>query len=252
MQLYNVQRLGGWNQHLVMIHGNSSSSQTFQKILDSDLPVNMTAIDLPGHGKSPRSDNPSKDYSVKEVISCLREFILKLNAEIIIYGNSLGGHYAMELINEIPDSIDTIVISGAPPVSKPPVLEEVYNLNEHMMAFFQEELTEEQAKAAMEAYMFNKQHLPELVEGALNTDPKCRSVIAEDLNKGVWSDQKAIVENSAVHVYYIHGLHDPAIKLDYVKSVKNIEKIYEIKRAGHYPQLENPKEVITAISEILL
>ena len=251
MQLYTVQKLGNWNQHLVMIHGNSSSSLTFKRILQSDLPLNMTAIDLPGHGKSPRSIHPELDYSLESNLNSIQNVISKLNGKIILYGNSLGGHYAMELLKRIPEQIESIIISGAPPVDKPPVLEKAFNVSDEMLTFLNEDLSIEKAQWALNYYVHNKACLQQVIDAALATDPKTRLILSQNLNEGLWSDQKAIVENSLKPVFHIHGEYEPGVKLEYIKSIKNISKIYQIRGAAHFPQLENAGEVISVLNEIL-
>ena len=104
---------------IILLHGNSSSSIIFESQFVSVLQdYHLVAIDFYGHGNSAL---PKDIYycSVQglgeQVASVIKTLELK---QFIIYGVSLGGHVAIELIPTLK-GLKGIMISGTPPLPKP-------------------------------------------------------------------------------------------------------------------------------------
>jgi len=100
-------RAGDRGQPIVFVHGNSLSSRTFQKQLESDLAdsYRLFAPDLPGHGQSFRAENPKSDYNPKAYAEMLTAFAREVEAENSIFvGWSLGGHILLEASDLLPDA----------------------------------------------------------------------------------------------------------------------------------------------------
>ena len=102
-------RCGGHGPLLILIHGITNSSASWEPILallERDFTV--IAPDLLGHGDSAK---PRGDYSLGSFASLLRDFMLALGHErATIAGHSLGGGIAMQMAYQFPERVERLVL----------------------------------------------------------------------------------------------------------------------------------------------
>jgi len=94
---------------LVLIHGITSSSQTWRSVLPA-LAEHYTVIapDLLGHG---RSAKPRGDYSLGSYASGVRDLLLALgHPRATVVGHSLGGGIAMQLAYQFPERVERLAL----------------------------------------------------------------------------------------------------------------------------------------------
>ena len=112
VQLYGrriAYRGGGSGPPLLLIHGITSNSATWDKVLPA-LATQHTVIapDLLGHGKS---DKGRDDYSPAAHANTLRDLLDSLGHDrVTVVGHSLGGGVAMQLGYQYPERIDRLVL----------------------------------------------------------------------------------------------------------------------------------------------
>jgi pimeloyl-ACP methyl ester carboxylesterase len=102
-------RAGGRGPLLVLIHGITSSSATWDRVLPR-LAKRYTVLapDLLGHG---RSDKLRGDYSVGAHANTVRDLLDALGYERATFvGHSLGGGVAMQLAYQYPDRVERLVL----------------------------------------------------------------------------------------------------------------------------------------------
>jgi pimeloyl-ACP methyl ester carboxylesterase len=102
-------RIGGQGPLLVLVHGITNSSATWQPVL-ATLGQRFTVIapDLLGHGDSAK---PRGDYSLGANASLLRDFMLALGHErATLVGHSLGGGIAMQMAYQFPERVERLVL----------------------------------------------------------------------------------------------------------------------------------------------
>jgi pimeloyl-ACP methyl ester carboxylesterase len=102
-------RTGGDGPLLVLIHGITSSSASWEPLLPL-LTEHFTILapDLLGHGQS---DKPAGDYSLGSHACLVRDLMLALGHESgTIAGHSLGGGVAMQLAYQFPELMDRLVL----------------------------------------------------------------------------------------------------------------------------------------------
>ena len=113
-----IEQSGRGQLPVLLIHGNSSCLQVFRYQLDSPLARRnrLIAFDLPGHGRSSNAVDPARTYTLPGFADVSRE-ILSLLAfeEAVVFGWSLGGHVALEMMQEFSGA-KGLVLVGTPPV----------------------------------------------------------------------------------------------------------------------------------------
>ena len=113
-----IEQSGRGQAPVLLIHGNSSCLEVFRYQLDSPLARRnrLIAFDLPGHGRSSNGIDPARTYTLPGFADVCRE-ILSLLAieEAVVFGWSLGGHVALEMMQEFSGA-KGLVLVGTPPV----------------------------------------------------------------------------------------------------------------------------------------
>jgi pimeloyl-ACP methyl ester carboxylesterase len=102
-------RQAGSGPVLVLVHGITSSSETWQRVMPV-LADRFTVIapDLAGHGESAK---PKGDYSLGAHASVLRDLLLELGHERATFvGHSLGGGVVMQLFYQFPERCERLVL----------------------------------------------------------------------------------------------------------------------------------------------
>src|SRR4051794_21091511 len=102
-------RTGGDGPLLVLVHGITSSSASWEPVLPG-LAERFTVLapDLLGHGQS---DKPAGDYSLGSHACLIRDLILALgHGPGTIVGHSLGGGIAMQLSYQFPELTHRLVL----------------------------------------------------------------------------------------------------------------------------------------------
>jgi pimeloyl-ACP methyl ester carboxylesterase len=102
-------RQAGSGPALVLIHGITSSSATWERVIPY-LARHFTVIapDLTGHGDS---DKPRGDYSLGAHASSIRDLLVVLGQErATIVGHSLGGGIAMQFAYQFPERCERLAL----------------------------------------------------------------------------------------------------------------------------------------------
>jgi len=105
-------RAGGSGPVLVLVHGITSTSETWSKVFPL-LTRRFTVIapDLLGHGNSAK---PRGDYSLGAYASGVRDLLVALGHERATFvGHSLGGGVAMQLAYQFPERCERLVLVGS-------------------------------------------------------------------------------------------------------------------------------------------
>lgn len=246
----------GQGTPLVLIHANSTSKAVFDhQLAGLGQTYKVIAFDLPGHGDSDDAKDPHAVYSfpgyAKALIDAIERMGLK---ETVVCGLSLGGHVAIEMLEQRPDLVSGIVITGAPPI---PLTAEGIAMGfkpfEGIDMIGQEtSFTKEQAEKFLTMGGFEPTET--LVQAGMRTDGKARSHMMQSIVNGIGSDQKEVVENSSKPFAIICGTQDAGINNNYIKNGvsynENLFKIFEL-GCGHACPSAKPEEFNAAIKEFM-
>src|SRR3954469_20505866 len=102
-------RMAGSGPVLVLIHGITSSSRTWEQVLPA-LAEHHTVIapDLLGHGESAK---PRGDYSLGAYASGIRDLLVALgHPRATVAGLSLGGVIAIQLAYQFPERVERLAL----------------------------------------------------------------------------------------------------------------------------------------------
>lgn len=248
---------GTGSPSFLLIHGNSSSSRSFQHVLDSDLGQTnrMVAMDLPGHGDSDKADDPESVYHMPGYAKIVVEVAQALDmTDAIVVGWSLGGHIALEAVPHMP-SAKGFVIFGTPPLAFPPAMESAFLPNPNVNIGFTPELTEDQMLAY--ATDFFKPDAPDVPEQFLDdirkSDGMARATVGASIRPDGYTDEVGIVKDMSQPLMVIHGEQEKLINGDYFASVEMPtlwgDKVHMIADAGHAPHWETPDEFVKLLSD---
>lgn len=232
---------------LVLVHGNSADRRAFRRQLGSDIGSahRLIAFDLPGHGDSDRASDPEVTYSIKGYANAVTEALSQMGIErAAVYGWSLGGHVALEMVPVFPGMVG-LMLTGTPPI--PPVLEEAqagFQPSPNLGILGKPDLTDEEiAILAFATY-------GELADDAARetirrTDGVARAVMFGSLMAGGISDERAIAETAPLPLAMINGEADPIVNLDYISglSYANLweDHHFILRGAAHAPFLQVPE-----------
>lgn len=102
-------RIGGSGPLLVLIHGITSSSATWDRVLPKlARRYTVLAPDLLGHG---RSDKLRDDYSVAAHANTVRDLLDALGYDsATLVGHSLGGGVALQFAYQYPERLERLVL----------------------------------------------------------------------------------------------------------------------------------------------
>lgn len=246
---------------LILIHGNSSSSKIFKHIITSPYittKYRIISFDLPGHGASSNSTNPDQTYNMRGYADLTKEIIEHLNlTSVVVFGWSLGGHIAIELIPLLePGILKAIMITGTPPALGLAQTDKGFTFtNGHLSLAGKQNLTEEEIRA------FSRSTAGEPFEQWMEDDVRrahgiSRKLMWEKFAYGAGVDQKGVVEsNEDVLVAVVNGGNEPYVNLDYLDQIKWKKlwkgKCVRLEGLGHAPFWEKPARLQELLVEFL-
>jgi pimeloyl-ACP methyl ester carboxylesterase len=246
-----IEQSGHGQLPILLIHGNSSCLEVFRNQLDSPLARRnrLIAFDLPGHGQSGDAIDPARTYTLPGFADVSRE-VLSLLAieEAVVLGWSLGGHIALEMMQEFSGARGLVLV-GTAPVS-PDTFAKGFRPSPHLKLAAEAKWSDADVERFGHA-VFDGAFSPELRTALVRADGRARSTLFEARRAGVGADQRSLVESLTMPIAVLNGAEDPFINLDYLDriSFKNLwgEQCQRIVGAGHAPFLQKP----TVFNEIL-
>ena len=241
-----VTESGGGGPAVLLIHGNSASSEYFKNQFESEIGARyrLIAIDLPGHGRSSDARNPRRSYSIPGYADMASEVIGRLGIDrFAVLGWSLGGHVAIEMISRHA-GLAGLMITGTPPVSnKVESFAAAFRPNDLIVLTGKASFTEEEAEA------FARMGVGEPIEpfmraAAMRTDGRARVSMMEAAMAGWGADQRHIVETCTVPLAIVSGAQEPFVENDYLRAIAYANlwegRVHILDEAGHAPFWQAP------------
>lgn len=231
---------------IVLIHGSGSARGVFARQFASPLARahRLVAFDLPGHGESDNAAHPETDYSIPALARTTGEVLaLRGIDRAVVFGWSLGGHIAIELMATSP-VVEGLMLSGTPPISPGPLgMLRGFRANPDLLLATKEQFSERDALRFFEL-CFHGNGSPAFLEAIRRTDGRVRTAIGRSLMRGEGVDQRRAVEQANVPVAMVNGENESVVRLGYVATLGYRTlwgpACHVIANAGHAPFWDQP------------
>lgn len=245
--MYKKHKKGSKKGTIILLHGNSSSSQVFESVFDSNIPHSIIAYDLPGHGQSEHNGK----YSIDELKEQLLQEIQKVKDDLLLVGNSLGGHLFLEILADVPYA-KGMMIFGTPPVKYPLNMEEAFLPNPDIGNYFTASPEKEEIKRMFEDTLCGQAMVADFENDFYKADPKVRTALAMDIESGnAFIDEHVALKSFGGKKTILHGIHDPSVSPDYLKKeAKDMgAELIILDDCGHFISAEQPALFIKHLSK---
>jgi pimeloyl-ACP methyl ester carboxylesterase len=219
-----IEQSGREQLPVLLIHGNSSCLEVFRYQLDSPLARRnrLIAFDLPGHGRSSDAIDPARTYTLPGFADVSREILSLLGIEeAVVFGWSLGGHIALEMMQEFSGARGLVLV-GTPPVG-PDTFSKGFRPSPHLKLAAEAKWSDADVERFGHA-VFDGAFSPDLRTALVRADGRARSTLFEARRAGVGADQRRLVESLTMPIAVLNGAEDPFINLEYLDgtSFKNL------------------------------
>ncbi|MDX1621285.1 MAG: alpha/beta fold hydrolase [Nitriliruptorales bacterium] len=251
---------------LVLIHGITQDSTTWEQLARHVDGLRLIAIDLPGHGKS---ENPPGDHSMGAYASTVRDLMILLgHGSGTLVGHSLGGGIALQFAYQFPEMVDRLVLidSGGLGVEVSPLLRAASLPGaDPVIALLSTDAVKQVAasvsKGLQRLGLRLGTDLAEVWRGLDNlADPTQRHAFLRTVRGAIGlggqrisaSDKLYLAEH--VPTLLIWGARDRIIPLTHATDAHEAipgSTLRVLRDAGHFPHLEAPRTVADHIEEFV-
>lgn len=231
---------------LVLLHGAGTSRKVFEPLFAGPLAERhrLLAIDLPGHGDSSDSRKPAIDYTLPGYAACVREVIEEFGiTRFAVFGWSLGGHVAVQLLNDLP-MVAGVMLMGAPPIPAGPFgMLRGFHANWDILLASRVSFSHRDVERYAQL-CFGDTLPPFALDDIRRTDGQTRAILSRSLMRGEAADQKRAVEHANVPVALVNGQHDPLMRVSYLSTLDIPQlwdgRVHLLEGAGHAAFLDQP------------
>lgn len=234
---------------VMLLHGFAQSADAWCDIaphLAKDRFV--VALDLVGHGKSDKPDDPSV-YEMDEVVDMLAAFLgERFNRKAALVGYSMGGRIALTFACKKPRRISALVLESA---GLGPKTEQQHRAMQHRDADTIEQLLSSDIETFMDGWqelpLFESQkRLPSDVqarvrEARVANDPRALAYTVRGTGQHCMVDCSGRIKHLPMPILYIAGILDRK----YLKIAENLAQEENVScvllNTGHNTHLEDPE-----------
>ena len=257
MSIAYIEKNPSASETIFFIHGNSGSSRCWHRQFESELLNNyrLIAIDLPGHGQSDWSNNPSEDYSPLGTAKCLVKVIgdLENSKPFILAGFSYGTNVVAEMLEYELKPRGIVLIANCV-VGKDHGLDKIFKNTVSPSIFFYNETNKELVKDSIANSLFvaTESEVENLTEDYLTVSPDFKPALFTSAGEGKISDEIVALKKLNVPVLTIFGTQDAVVNVDYLDDFPFPiwrDHIYKLSPAGHYTNIDSAEEVNRLLSE---
>jgi pimeloyl-ACP methyl ester carboxylesterase len=244
-------------QTIFFIHGNSGSSLTWSKQLESVLlsDFRLIAFDLPGHGFSDDSPNPDLDYSPIRLGQIMADAVSRLAVRqpYILIGFSLGTNIIGEMLYRNLTPAGIVLVSSCV-INTVSDLQTVFLPNENANNFFSDSVSAENlAKLARDCfYLPDTNEMEKFKTDFQKTKVPFRSTLMKKAGEGAVNDEIELLEKIGLSILTIFGNEDKIVNVDYLDTIPLViwqNAIYKLPQAGHFVHIDQAEKVNQLISD---
>jgi pimeloyl-ACP methyl ester carboxylesterase len=231
---------------MVLLHGNSFSSDVFSAFANDPAFAGMPIIvpDLPGHGASDNSPSPTKTYNYAGFGECITEVVSALSLQsYMIFGWSLGGQIAIEMIDRVPGLIGVATCGSAVIPRGPLGLINGFHFSLDLLLAGKAAFSQNEAIRFAETCTGKSPNVT-CLNSILRADSAMRPALSKASVFGKGRDQRAIIAETRTPVYLTLGENDPFIRTEQFAKTAGASlfggKPQIFTGQGHAPFWENP------------
>jgi pimeloyl-ACP methyl ester carboxylesterase len=250
-----------------LIHGITSTSDSWRRVIPR-LAERYTVVapDLLGHGGSAK---PRGDYSLGAYASGIRDLMGLLGYESgTVVGHSLGGGIALQFAYQFPEYCERLVL-----VSSGGLGREVHPLlraaslpgAELVLPLLARNWSVRTGEAVSDALgrlgIKVGSDLAEFARGyASLTDPEAREAFLRTVRAVIGPSGQQVSALDRLYLaedmptLLVWGVDDPIIPVDHGRGAAELipgSRLVEIDGAGHWPQLDEPDQLVEAIIDFV-
>lgn len=229
------------NRTIIFVHGLAADSRFFHnqlKYFGNSLRV--IAIDLPGHGRTRRTD----ELSAAVYSRSIEQVVIKENiGSYILAGHSMGGAVCLEHYKNNHHRIQALILISTAP--KIPVTEEMVERSTNDFSRFFDEML---------SAIFCKKAGIFILAAKKIIDDEERSVITDDLRICMGMDHTGILGNISVPVLLLANRYDSMISAELTTDMGNSipdAKLVVFDNHGHIPFFEESELFNSTLEEFL-
>jgi pimeloyl-ACP methyl ester carboxylesterase len=243
---------------VLLIHGNSLSSESYEHQLNGELGKRwrLVTFDLPGHGDSPPAGEPARTYSLTGYSRITREVASSLGLrKPVVVGHSLGGHIALQAVAS-GFEVSGIMVFGTPPIRTLADFPAAFHLDRIGGVNFRAKPTDTEILHYVQLFMPEGiVPPPYYLRSFAATDPAAREAFWSSLDGAVLANEQAVLE-SIRFAAILQGEFDRLVSTDYIRQLglPNLWRgsVQLLPAAGHCPQYDCPDTFNGFLTEFLL
>jgi pimeloyl-ACP methyl ester carboxylesterase len=260
-------REAGSGPALVLIHGITSSSATWQRVMPY-LARHFTVIapDLVGHGES---DKPRGDYSLGAHASNVRDLMVVLGHErASVVGHSLGGGIAMQFAYQFPERCERLALIDSGGLGREVnILLRAATLPgaEYVLPLLAATRVLDAGRLAggllARIGLRARTDVEEIAHGhATLSDAQARAAFVHTLRAVVEPGGQRVDASNRLHLsahipfLLIWGEHDSIIPLSHGEAAHariGTSRLEVFHASGHFPQLDEPERFVDVLIDFL-
>ena len=237
------------------LFGRGRNWQTFSKILTKNQDIIVITVDLRNHGGNELKKNHSYSLMINDVVQVFDHLNIK---KTNILGHSMGGKLAMLITLNHPQYVNKLIVADIAPLD---YHEEQYNIVDSLLDLNLD-------------IIVSRTHADELLSNSIK-DKFIRTFLIQNLEldegKYRWSINLLAIKEAMTNLrsfpvpkkiktvehktLCIHGEKSNYVTKKHLKIFSNFfsnVSFVEIKNAGHYLHVEQPKEFYRALSNFLI
>lgn len=240
---------------VLFVHGNSLGHEVWREQYQDPMlgAFRLSAVDLPGHGKSAWLP-AGRSYSLRAFADSVAAHVRTMHAPVLV-GHSLGGHICLRVLAMVP-GIRGLLLFGTPPLSSAADIPRCFLPSPALEKAFQAQLTRAEANELATALSWvGNPLIPEMARMVTSTDPRVRGDLGLELVSGEMEDEQAMMRMSDVPVCIVHGSSDPFLSIPYFEEIAAEffwrGRVHIVPGAGHCPHMQQPQVFNNILNEFI-
>ena len=243
--------------YLLMFHGFMGSGSNFTHLMKPLSGFcNPITIDLLGHGKSARCTEPQR-YNSKEQVTHLRSILQRLKIQNpFIYGYSMGGRLAFQLLNHSTDDIKGAIIESShcglsDETDRLERMRTDESLAKNIEVDFESFITQ---WTQLPLFASTPDHFKQLYENTMNTqDRESMAASLRGFGSGVMPPVCDEIKNLDIPIHLVAGEKDQKYSrlMEQISTTNSNFTFESIPKAGHRVHTDQPELLIQSIHKLL-